>query len=77
MIRRQIRENWYFGSKFTGRRQLWQEATRKNALFLSTAIQLNNEQLKPVFNWFQEKLIVILPGEAINLKFTVDQCGIG
>jgi uncharacterized protein len=68
-------ETWYFGSKFTGRRQLWQEATRKNALFLSTAIQLNNEQLKPVFNWFQQKLTIILPGETINLQFTIDKCG--
>lgn len=67
-------EVWYFGSKFTGRRQLWQEATRKNALFLSTAIQLNNEQLKPVFNWFQQKLTVILPGETINLQLTIDKC---
>ncbi|MGA3083961.1 MAG: ATP-binding protein [Thermodesulfobacteriota bacterium] len=68
------KENWYFGSKFTGRKQLWQEATRKNALFLSTAIQLNNEQLKPVFNWFQQKLAVILPSEAINLQFTINKC---
>jgi|LQYC01.1.fsa_nt_gi hypothetical protein len=67
-------ENWYFGNKFTGRRQLWQEATRKNALFLSTAIQLNNEQLKPVFNWFQDKLITILPGRSIKLNFSLDQC---
>ncbi len=68
------KDEWYFGSKFTGRRQFWQEATRKNALFLSTAIQLNNEQLKPVFNWFQRKLAVVLPGEDINLKFSIDQC---
>jgi uncharacterized protein len=68
------KENWYFGSKFTGRRQIWQEATRKNALFLSTAIQLNNEQLKPVFNWFQQKLAVILPRGPINLNFSIDQC---
>lgn len=68
------KDQWYFGSKFTGRRLLWQEATRKNALFLSTAIQLNNEQLKPIFNWFQNKLAVILPSDPINLKFTIDQC---
>jgi len=68
------KDQWYFGSKFTGRRQLWQEATRGNALFLSTAIQLNNEQLKPVFNWFKNKLSVILPGGEINLKFSIDQC---
>lgn len=67
-------DKWYFGSKFTGRRQLWQEATRKNALFLSTAIQLNNEQLKPVFSWFQNQLLTILPGAPINLKFSIDQC---
>jgi len=68
------KDKWYFGSKFSGRRQLWQEATRKNALFLSTAIQLNNEQLKPVFSWFQNKLVTILPGTSINLKFSIDQC---
>jgi hypothetical protein len=49
-------ENWYFGSKLKGHRQIWKEATRSNALFLSTAIQLNSEQLKPVFDWFSEKL---------------------
>jgi len=68
------KDKWYFGSKFSGRRQLWQEATRKNALFLSTAIQLNNEQLKPVFSWFQNKLVTILPGTPTNLKFSIDQC---
>jgi uncharacterized protein len=67
-------EEWHFGSKFTGRKQVWQEATRKNALFLSTAIQLNNEQLRPVFAWFQEKLAVILPGGAIDLQFTLKEC---
>lgn len=68
------KDQWYFGSKFTGRRSLWQDATRKNALFLSTAIQLNNEQLKPVFAWFQEKLAAILPGAQINLQLSMDQC---
>ncbi|MHB8481683.1 MAG: AAA family ATPase [Nitrospiria bacterium] len=67
-------EEWYFGSKFTGRRQLWQDATRKNALFLSTAIQLNSEQLKPVFNWFQQRLAVILPDGQIDLQISIDQC---
>lgn len=68
------KENWRFGSKFTGRKQLWQEATRKNALFLSTAIQLNNEQLKPIFNWFRESLAIILPGSPIKLEFSIAAC---
>lgn len=68
------KEEWYYGSKFTGRRRVWQEATRKNALFLSTAIQLNNEQLKPVFSWFSNQLAIILPAAEINLQFSFDQC---
>src|SRR5207302_11147456 len=48
-------DTWEWGPSFTGRKEIWSEATRGNALFLSTAIQLNNEQLRPVFNWFTTK----------------------
>ncbi|MBY5200989.1 ATP-binding protein [Citrobacter braakii] len=48
--------NWEFGSSFTGEKQIWQKSTRNNALFLSTAVQLNSEQLKPIFTWFQKNL---------------------
>jgi AAA15 family ATPase/GTPase len=41
-----------------GRRQIWKETTRSNALFLSTARNENSQQLKPVFDWFQKKLRV-------------------
>jgi uncharacterized protein len=68
------KEKWRFGSKFTGRKQLWHEATRKNALFLSTAIQLNNEQLKPVFAWFRECLAVIPSRGEINLGLSIAAC---
>lgn len=53
------KESWYFGSKFRGHKAVIQETTRINALFLSTAVQLNNEQLKPVYNWFNQKLRTI------------------
>ena len=65
---------WYFGPKFIGHRKVWQEATRSNALFLSTAIQLNNEQLKLVFNWFDRKLRVIGQEENIFPGFSADEC---
>ncbi|EAK5889121.1 ATP-binding protein [Campylobacter lari] len=48
-----------FGEKFlAGKiyRRLWKDSTRDNALFLSVVIQLNNEQLKPVFDFFDLKL---------------------
>lgn len=45
-----------FSDSLAGQKSVWQNSTRKNALFLSTAIQLNSEQLKPIFNWFKETL---------------------
>lgn len=52
---------WYFGTHFLGgkQRHLWSESTRGNALFLSAAVNLNCEQLRPIFNWFVNKLIII------------------
>lgn len=45
-----------FGDSLTGQKSVWQNATRINALFLSTAVQLNSEQLKPIYTWFKSKL---------------------
>lgn len=47
---------WQFSPSFTGTKQVWQNATRDNSLFLSTAVQLNSHQLKPVFDWFKDTL---------------------
>lgn len=54
------------------RRQIW-EATRPNALFLSTAVQLNNEQLAPIFDWFRESL-AYLPGRRVGSAYTAEAC---
>ncbi len=67
------KEEWYFGGKLTGQKKTWQRSTRSNALFLSTAVQLNSEQLKPVFNWFR-RLVVIGHGERIERGFTANSC---
>ncbi|HVE43833.1 MAG TPA: ATP-binding protein [Gammaproteobacteria bacterium] len=55
------KDTWNFGSHLLGgkQRNLWSESTRGNALFLSTAVNLNSEQLRPIFNWFVNKLIII------------------
>lgn len=50
------RYDWQFSTLLTGTKQVWKEATRENALFLSTAVQLNSKQLKPLFDWFDKKL---------------------
>jgi uncharacterized protein len=61
--------DWWFGPNFKGEKaekKVWQEFTRSNSLFFSTAIQLNNEQLKPAFNWIAQNLIVLTSGTNFN-----------
>ncbi|MES9859109.1 MAG: ATP-binding protein [Sedimenticola sp.] len=48
--------DWEFGNNLSGEKQLWQKSTRDNALFLSTAVQLNSEQLQPIYDWFNNTL---------------------
>jgi uncharacterized protein len=67
------KEEYYFGSKFLGTKKTWETNTRSNALFLSTAVQLNSDQLKPVFGWFKS-LVVIRHGERIDPSFTIESC---
>lgn len=64
---------WEFGSKFTGPKQTWANATRENALFLSTAVQLNNEQLMPIYNWIVHFLKVSRSG-TWGFGFTSEMC---
>ncbi len=64
---------WQFGDKLTGKKKLWKESTRSNALFLSTAVQLNSEQLQPVFDWFTNKL-KIASVDGWDPSFTMSKC---
>ena len=50
---------WGSMDKLTGKKHVWQDATRPNALFISTATQLNNQQLKPIYEWFDNCLRVV------------------
>jgi uncharacterized protein len=62
-------QRWWFGPNFKAERaerKIWQDFTRDNALFLSTAIQLNNAQLRAAFSWITQKLIVLVPGVGLN-----------
>lgn len=67
-------KGWKFGPSFKGRRKLWQESTRDNALFLSTAVQLKSEQLTPVFNWFRLRLRVLAGYTGLAPTFTLQEC---
>ncbi|MEO5328697.1 MAG: ATP-binding protein [Magnetococcus sp. THC-1_WYH] len=69
------KETWNLHKKFLpGNREIWKDATRNNALFLSTAIQLNSAPLKPVFDWFDKRLRIFRPHAEISREFTATLC---
>ena len=65
---------WKFSKFFKGSKQVV-DFTRSDVLFLSNAVKLNNEQLEPVFTWFQKDLVFIDPskGMGLNLTKSIDQ----
>ena len=65
-----------FSTSFLGGRQkqIWASQTRPNALFFSTAIQLNNAQLKPAFDWFKSRLRVFDSGRGFSPGYTLQFC---
>jgi hypothetical protein len=60
-----------FGPGLKGPKIVWEGATRPNSLFLSMAVQLNNEQLKPVFDWFVTRLLILNEVTPLNPQFSV------
>lgn len=64
--------HYEFSAYLTGPRKLWQETTRPNALFLSTAAQLNSDLLGPVFRWLVEQPIYFGAGTTPLPDFTTE-----
>lgn len=71
------KDAYKFSTSFLGgrQRQTLAAQTRPNALFFSTAIQLNNEQLKPAFDWFKLRLRVFDSVRGFSPGYTVQRCG--
>lgn len=65
-----------FSSFFEGdrKRQDWKAQTRSNALFFSTAIQLNNAQLMPAFEWFKKRLRVVTLSKGLMSNYSMTRC---
>jgi uncharacterized protein len=70
------KDAYKFSTSFLGgrKRQTLATQTRPNALFFSTAIQLNNEQLKPAFDWFKLRLRVIDSISRFSANYTLKRC---
>jgi AAA15 family ATPase/GTPase len=62
---------WNFGSYLKGEREKLKDRTINNILFLSAGAQWNNKQLTNVYEWFSEKLRIILRSERTPI-ITID-----
>ena len=60
-----------FGPSLKGAKNLWEGATRSNALFLSVAVQLNSGALRPVFDWFANRLVIFNEQSPLSPQFSV------
>jgi AAA15 family ATPase/GTPase len=65
--------SWKFSKYFKGGKQV-ADLTRNNVLFLSNAVKLNNEQLVPIFDWFQKDLVLIdsLSGRGLDYEKSIN-----
>lgn len=70
------KDAYKFSTSFLGGRQrnTWASQTRPNALFFSTAVWLNNEQLKPAFDWFKLRLRVFDSVRGFSPGYTLKRC---
>lgn len=60
-----------FGSALKGPKNLWESATRPNSLFLSMAVQLNSDALRPVFDWFLNHLVIFNEQARLNPQVSI------
>lgn len=65
------KDGYDFGSGLKGAKNLWEGATRPNALFLSMAVQLNSDALRPVFDWFTNRLVIFNEQSPLLPQFSV------
>lgn len=66
------KDHYEFGSGLKGQKSVWEGATRPNALFLSMAVQLNSEQLRPVFDWFVNNVTIFNDVAPLNPQFSIE-----
>lgn len=65
------KDEYDFGAGLKGAKNLWEGATRPNALFLSVAVQLNSDTLRPVFDWFTNRLVIFNEQSPLSPQFSI------
>jgi AAA15 family ATPase/GTPase len=62
-----------FSASLKGPKVVWEGATRPNSLFLSMAVQLNSEALRPVFDWFANQLLILNELNPLNMNVSIQK----
>ncbi len=68
------KEIYSFSDDLKGEKSVWRTSTRQNALFLSTAVQLNAESLKEPFEWLTKYFRAIDATSGSYANYTASQC---
>jgi AAA15 family ATPase/GTPase len=64
-------DEYTFSSQLLGTKVIWGENTGENTLFLSRAVQMNSEQLRPIFNFVARGLVIFENGAIPIPNYTV------
>ncbi|MCM2329695.1 hypothetical protein SAMN05216229_11642 [Geopseudomonas sagittaria] len=62
-----------FSASLKGPKGVWEGATRPNSLFLSMAVQLNSEALRPIFDWFANQLLILNELNPLNMNVSIQK----
>ena len=66
--------DWYLNkTHMRGEKEIWKKSTRDNALFLSTAVQLNSAGLRAPYDWLVKNLQVIEDASVLGKSFSIRQ----
>ncbi|NTF65756.1 AAA family ATPase [Rhizobium rhizogenes] len=68
--KKKSRYDYTYSDYFLGPKKVWETATRKEALFLTTAVQLNSEQLRPLYQRFSDDMAIFPEGGSIGFGFS-------
>lgn len=66
------KDTFQFSEKLTGAKKVWQESTRPNALFLSTAVQFNSEMLRSLYDWIANRPVFFNP-MPMDAEYTISR----
>lgn len=64
-------DEYQIGNYLKGPKEVWKQSTKQNSLFLSTAIQLNSDQLKDVYSWITGNLVFFGTKSEVSPEFTI------